>query len=163
MFRKFYISNRLPNRYFPKIVVGCPWSVTYILIIFLFTDFDRSCIHFIMVSFGPSRFFSFVNSWFLQINLITTGADQFRYYKLQIKVLVIAIIFVASKNLREGIRIWTKLTERKPHKMNTSNLLAITRHDKKQSSKYFGEKSLKFSSRYTCFTMFPSFENVNCR
>ena len=24
MFRKFYISNRLPNRYFPKIVVGCP-------------------------------------------------------------------------------------------------------------------------------------------
>ena len=92
-----------------------------------------------MVSFGSSRFFSFVNSWFLQINPITTGADQFRYYKLQIKVLVIAITFVASKNLREGIRIWTKLTERKPHKMNTSNLLAITRHDKKQSSKYFGE------------------------
>ena len=25
MFRKFQISNRLPNRYFPKIVVGCPW------------------------------------------------------------------------------------------------------------------------------------------
>ena len=24
MFRKFYISNRLQNRYFPKIVVGCP-------------------------------------------------------------------------------------------------------------------------------------------
>ena len=26
MFRKFYISNRLPNRYFPKIDVGCPWN-----------------------------------------------------------------------------------------------------------------------------------------
>ena len=25
MFRKFQISNLLPNRYFPKIVVGCPW------------------------------------------------------------------------------------------------------------------------------------------
>ena len=25
MFRKFWISNRLPNRYFPKIDVGCPW------------------------------------------------------------------------------------------------------------------------------------------
>ena len=25
MFRKFYISNLLPNRYFPKIDVGCPW------------------------------------------------------------------------------------------------------------------------------------------
>ena len=24
MFRKFKISNRLPNKYFPKIVVGCP-------------------------------------------------------------------------------------------------------------------------------------------
>ena len=24
MFRKFKISNRLPNRYFPKIDVGCP-------------------------------------------------------------------------------------------------------------------------------------------
>ena len=24
MFRKFWISNRLPNRYFPKIDVGCP-------------------------------------------------------------------------------------------------------------------------------------------
>ena len=24
MFRKFYISNRFPNTYFPKIVVGCP-------------------------------------------------------------------------------------------------------------------------------------------
>ena len=24
IFRKFQISNRLPNRYFPKIVVGCP-------------------------------------------------------------------------------------------------------------------------------------------
>ena len=24
MFRKFYLSNRLPNRYFPKIDVGCP-------------------------------------------------------------------------------------------------------------------------------------------
>ena len=24
MFRKFYISNRPPNRYFPKIDVGCP-------------------------------------------------------------------------------------------------------------------------------------------
>ena len=26
MLRKFYISNRLPNRYFPKIDVGCPCS-----------------------------------------------------------------------------------------------------------------------------------------
>ena len=26
MFRKFQIANRLPNRYFPKIVVGCPCS-----------------------------------------------------------------------------------------------------------------------------------------
>ena len=25
MFRKFEISNRLPNRYFPKIEVRCPW------------------------------------------------------------------------------------------------------------------------------------------
>ena len=24
MFQKFYISNRLSNRYFPKIAVGCP-------------------------------------------------------------------------------------------------------------------------------------------
>ena len=24
MFRKLWISNRLPNRYFPKIDVGCP-------------------------------------------------------------------------------------------------------------------------------------------
>ena len=27
MLRKFQISNRLPNRYFPQIVVGCPWIV----------------------------------------------------------------------------------------------------------------------------------------
>ena len=26
MFQKFNISNRLPNRYFPKIEVGCPWK-----------------------------------------------------------------------------------------------------------------------------------------
>ena len=25
MFRKFQVSNRLPNRYFPKTDVGCPW------------------------------------------------------------------------------------------------------------------------------------------
>ena len=29
MFRKFYVSNRLPNRYFPKIAVGCPCSLSY--------------------------------------------------------------------------------------------------------------------------------------
>ena len=34
MFRKFYISNRLQNRYFPKIVVGCPCC--------LFRKFHRS-------------------------------------------------------------------------------------------------------------------------
>ena len=27
MFRKFQISNRLPNRYFRKIDVGCPWLI----------------------------------------------------------------------------------------------------------------------------------------
>ena len=26
MFRKFFISHLLPNRYFPKIDVGCPWK-----------------------------------------------------------------------------------------------------------------------------------------
>ena len=30
MFRKFYISNRLPNGYFPKIDVGCPWVFLYL-------------------------------------------------------------------------------------------------------------------------------------
>ena len=29
MFCKFQISNRLPNRYFPKIVVGCPCSIPH--------------------------------------------------------------------------------------------------------------------------------------
>ena len=29
MFLKFYISNRLPNRYFPKIDVGCPWCFCF--------------------------------------------------------------------------------------------------------------------------------------
>ena len=30
MFRKFCISNRLPNRYFPKIDVGCPWYFIFL-------------------------------------------------------------------------------------------------------------------------------------
>ena len=27
LFQKFEISNRLPNRYFPKMDVGCPWFI----------------------------------------------------------------------------------------------------------------------------------------
>ena len=27
MFQKFQISNRLPNRYFLEIVIGCPWTM----------------------------------------------------------------------------------------------------------------------------------------
>ena len=30
MFRKFQISSRLPNRYFPKIHVGCPWYFIFL-------------------------------------------------------------------------------------------------------------------------------------
>ena len=36
MFRKFEISDRLPNRYFPKIDVGCPCLVIGELIFTLF-------------------------------------------------------------------------------------------------------------------------------
>ena len=32
MFRKFYISNRLPHRYFLKIYFGCPWVLAVNLI-----------------------------------------------------------------------------------------------------------------------------------
>ena len=32
MFRKFYISNRVPNKYFPKIDFGCPCNMPQLLI-----------------------------------------------------------------------------------------------------------------------------------
>ena len=36
MFRKFQISNRLPNRYFPKIDVGCPTFVMWRSVVITF-------------------------------------------------------------------------------------------------------------------------------
>ena len=38
MFRKFYISNRLSNRYFPKIDAGCPWNNWQLAYVTLFVD-----------------------------------------------------------------------------------------------------------------------------
>jgi len=46
MFRKFQISNRLPNRYFPKIDAGCPWikQFPFAIILLILIAFSFDCV-----------------------------------------------------------------------------------------------------------------------
>ena len=50
MFWKFQISNRLPNRYFPKIDAGCPWikdqwkQFPFAIILLILIAFSFDCV-----------------------------------------------------------------------------------------------------------------------
>ena len=55
MFRKFYISNRLPHRYFLKIYVGCPWVLAVNLIPLKIQVCRKPCIC-LSFNFCPNRY-----------------------------------------------------------------------------------------------------------
>ena len=79
MFQKFQISNRLPNRYFPKIDVGCPWlefpCLFYPKKLFIGSDQLFACLFVCLLFFYIQLLFCVVCGMLCYVSLSNSCAD----------------------------------------------------------------------------------------